>query len=83
MMRFINLLMVNTRKLSTVCPLRKFSSLFLPAADFFQNQIFSKNSFRNKIKVSNSLDLDQARHFVGLDLGPKCLQKLSADHTRR
>ena len=31
----------------------------------------------------NSLDPDQARHFVGPDLGPNCLQKLSADETRR
>ena len=33
--------------------------------------------------MSNSLDLDQARHFVGPDLGPNCLQRLSADDTRR
>ena len=32
--------------------------------------------------MSNSLDPDQARHFVGPDLGPNCLQKLSADDTR-
>ena len=31
--------------------------------------------------MSNSLDPDQARHFVGSDLGPNCLQKLSADDT--
>ena len=31
--------------------------------------------------MSNSLDLDQARHFVGPDLGPNCLQRLSADDT--
>ena len=31
--------------------------------------------------MSSSLDSDQARHFVGLDLGPNCLQKLSADDT--
>ena len=37
----------------------------------------------NTIKVSNILDPDQAPHFVGPDLGPKCLQKLSADDTRR
>ena len=30
--------------------------------------------------MSNSLDPDQARHFVGPDLGPKCLQRLSADN---
>ena len=36
-----------------------------------------KNSFRNTIRVSYSLDPDQARHFVGPDLGPNCLQRLS------
>ena len=53
----------------------------LSSADFFQNQFFSKNS--NTIKVSNSLDPDQARHFVGPDLGPNCLQRLSEDDTCR
>ena len=33
--------------------------------------------------MSNSLDPDQARHFVGPDLGPSCLQRLSADDTMR
>ena len=33
--------------------------------------------------MSNSLDLDQARQNVGPDLGPNCLQRLSADDTRR
>ena len=31
--------------------------------------------------MSNSLDPDQARHFIGPDLGPNCLQKFSADDT--
>ena len=44
---------------------------------------FSKNSFRNIIRVSNSLDPDQAGHFVGPDLGPNCLQRISADNTSR
>ena len=35
--------------------------------------------FFNTIRVSNSLDADQARHFVGPDLGPNYLQRLSAD----
>ena len=35
--------------------------------------------FFNTIRVSNSLDPDQARHFVRPDLGPNCLQRLSAD----
>ena len=29
----------------------------------------------------NSLDPDEARHFVGPDLGPNSLQRLSADGT--
>ena len=33
--------------------------------------------------MSNNLDTDQARPFVGPDLGPKCLQKLSADDTSK
>ena len=40
---------------------------------------FPENSFRNTIRVSNSLDSDQAQHFVRADLGPNCLQRLSAD----
>ena len=34
--------------------------------------------FFNTIRVSKSLDPDQARRFVGPDLGPNCLQRLSA-----
>ena len=33
--------------------------------------------------MSNSLDPDQARRFVGPDLGPNCLPKLSEDDTGR
>ena len=57
---------------------------FLSSADFFFfKSTFPKNSFRNIIRVSNSLDPDQAQHFVGPDLGPNCLKNLSADNTRR
>ena len=38
---------------------------------------------RNTIRVSNILNRDQARSFVGPDLGPNCLQRLSADGTSR
>ena len=31
------------------------------------------------IRLSNSLDPDQALHFVGPGLGPNCLQRCSAD----
>ena len=44
---------------------------------------FSKNSFRNTIRVPNNLDPDQDRHSVGPDLGPNCLQRLSTDDTGR
>ena len=54
---------------------------FLLSADFSQNLFF--NSFRITIRVSNSLDPDQAQHFVEPDLGPNCLQRLSADDTSR
>ena len=33
--------------------------------------------------MSNSLDPDQDRHSVGPDLGPNCLQRLSADDTKK
>ena len=42
--------------------------------------LFSKDSFRNTIRVSNILDPDQDRHSVGPDLGPNCLQNLSEDN---
>ena len=65
----------------TLCMLGNFSCfIFLSSisADFFFKTI-SKESFRNTIRVSNSLDPDQARHFVGPDLYPNFLQRLSAD----
>ena len=49
----------------------------------YQCETFSTNSFKIIIKVSNSLDPDQALSFLGPDLCPNCLQRLSADDTRR
>ena len=57
--------------------------LFCCLLIFFLKSTFSKNSFRNDFEVSNSLDPDQARNFVGPDLGPNFLQRLSADDIRR
>ena len=48
---------------------------------FFSKYTFSKNSFRNTIRVSISLDPGQARHFVGPGLDPNCLQRLSSNDT--
>ena len=54
----------------------------LSSADLFQNYIFQKNSFRNTIRVSNSLDLYQDRHSVGHDLDPNRLQIFFANDKR-
>ena len=54
--------------------LGNFSFCLLLSADFF-----SKKNSGILIKVSNSLDPDQDRHYVSPDLGPNCLQRLSAD----
>ena len=56
--------------------------IFLSSANFFQNSPFKK-ILSGKPSVSNSLDPDQSRHFVGTDLGPNSLQRLSADETSR
>ena len=57
--------------------------MFFIVCQFFKKLTFSKNSFKNTIRVWNSLDPEQARHFVWPDLGPNCLQKSSADNTSR
>ena len=56
-----------------------FSRFSCRQPTFFSKLTFSKNSFRNTIKVSNALDPDQDRHFVSPDLGTNYLQRLSAD----
>ena len=53
--------------------------LSLSSDDFFSKLTFSKITFRNTIGISNSLDPDQDKRNVGPDLGPNCLQRLSAD----
>ena len=78
-----SVLKVSTGLLLNLCILGNFHDFFSSSADRFfnQNQLFLKNSFRNTIGLSYSSDLGQARHFVGPDLGPNCLQSLiSADN---
>ena len=70
-------------KYLTHCVLGNFACFFLLSVDFFFKLTFSKKSFRNTIRVSNSLDPDQARGFVGPDLDPYCLQWLSTDDKSR
>ena len=65
----------------TLSMLGNFACFFLVCGFFFFfKSTFSKKSFRNTIRVSNSLDPDQARRYVELDLGPNCLQRSSADN---
>ena len=58
-------------------------NVLLSFADLFSKSSFWQKFFRNTTRVSNSLDPDQALHFVRADLGPNCLQKLSEDDTSR
>ena len=53
--------------------------LLLSSTGFSSKNNFFKNSFRNPLQVSNNLNPDQDRHFVGPDLASNCLQRLSAD----
>ena len=48
---------------------------------FFEKARDQRNSFRNTTKKSNYLDPDQDQpsETVDPDLGPNCLQRLSAD----
>ena len=49
------------------------------SADFF----FQKKSFKNTIRMSNSLEPDQELRYIGPDVGPNCLQRLSATDKSR
>ena len=68
----------------TLCLLGNFACSFA-ICYFFSKSAFSKNSSRNTIRVSNSLDPIRLDILSGLifDLGPNCLQKLSADDISR
>ena len=61
----------------------KIYAFLSSAVFFFAISIFSKYYFWITIRVSTSLDPDQARQFVGPDLDPNCLQRLSADDMGR
>ena len=51
---------------SYLCACWVIMHAFLSSAEFFSKSTFSKNSPRNTIRVSNSLDPDQGRVFLGL-----------------
>ena len=52
--------------------------LSLSSAEIFQNKLFKKT-----FRVSNGLDPDSDQYSVCSDLGPNCLQRLSAHHKIR
>ena len=52
----------------------------MSSADIFQHYFFQKCSLGYNIRVPNSLDPGQARHSVGPDLDPNCLQRSSTDN---
>ena len=65
-------------------PPGKFFMLFCRLLIFFKINFFEKffQQYHQSVKQIR-LDPDQAKHFVGPDLGPICLQWLSADNTSR
>ena len=65
--------------------LDNFPCFFCRWPIFFKIIFFEKipSGIDTIIRVSNSLDTDQTQHCVGTDLGPNCLQRLSADNTGR
>ena len=56
--------------------------LLLTSADFCSKLTFTK-LISGTQSLSNGLDLDQRGCSVGPDLGPNCLQRLSADGKNR
>ena len=58
----------------------KYKASLCMLGNFFMFSLsgFSKIYLRNTIRVSKGLDPDQDRYFVRPDLGPSCLQRLSA-----
>ena len=64
----------------TLCLLGNFAC-FLSSADFFQNQLIGK--LLSGIPSECQTVWIQIRPDLGPDLGPYCLQKLSANETNR
>ena len=69
-----------TKVLTTWKRGKKNSSYFCLCGFFFEIHFFEK-FFLEYFKNANSLDPDQAQSYVGPDLGPNSLQRLSADDT--
>ena len=59
--------------------LGNFLMLFWSPADFFFQNYFSKNSFRNSIRVQYSVDPDQEGYSVNPDLDPQTTKVASSN----
>ena len=79
-------LILSMRKGSSVnynsCKLGNFSMFLLLSTDIFQNYI-KKKIFQEHYQSVKLFDSGQIQPFVGPDLGPNCLQRLSADGKNR
>ena len=75
---FVLSLACSFRRCLNSFPTGEFFMLYCCLRNFFIINFFEKN-IRTTIRVSNSLDPDQAQRFVGPDLGLNCLQMLLAD----
>ena len=56
---------------------------FLLLVNSFLNQLFRKLRSEIPLECQTVLDPDQAQQNIWPDLDPNCLQRLSADDTRR
>ena len=65
----------------TLRMLGNFACCFVVCRFSFKLTVSKKNHEYHQ--VSNSLEPDLSRRFIGSDLGPNCLQKLSADDKSR
>ena len=59
----------------SICMLMNCSCSYFRLLTFFKIRFFKNKPPRTTIGVSNSLDPDQDRQSVGLNLGSNCLQK--------
>ena len=59
----------------SICMLGHCSCFYFRLLTFSKIKFFKNKPPRTTIEVSNSLDPDHRRHFVGLHLGSNCLQK--------
>ena len=59
------------------CRLLRF--FLLSSVELFKKNNYFQKEIQDHYQCQNSLDPDQDGSFIGPDLGPNCLQRLSAD----